>query len=123
MKAIMVAAGAGLSLALLMGCEKDAGTRRIVLQTDGTVQTAAIAWRDGRGAVHTDLRAELPWTLAYDAEEGMPVFLSVSSGNIEARMWIRVLEDGEEVLVVQGCQCDGSSVSAQASGVVGGWPR
>ncbi|MDP2360071.1 MAG: hypothetical protein Q8O14_04870 [bacterium] len=115
----------GLALAtclLFAACEDDPAPRRVEFQVDGSVDRAALVWRDGRG-LHQELQAELPWIHAFNAAEGTRVSVTVSSGNTAARLWIRVLEDGAEVRVVPGCLCNGSSVGVQADGVVGDWGR
>lgn len=115
--------GSLLLLTLTVGCEVESQKHQIRLQSSGSMSTAAIAWRDGSGAVQTDQHARMPWTLEYEAEPGTPVFLSVSSGSSTGRISITVFEDGEEVMSVPGCQCTSFGVSSQASGVVGEWAR
>jgi hypothetical protein len=108
-------------LIAMMGCDTTEDNKRLLeFQVDGTVSQAAITWQIDSNT-QFDLAAELPWIKTLEAPEGASVFLSVSSGNLDAGLWIRVLEDGQEVLVVPGCLCNGSTVSAQATGTVGDW--
>jgi len=118
MRTLMNAAGLALLLAL-SGCMEET-ERRIEFQVGGTVDLAGIVWRDADGQ-HQEPRAELPWVHSFTAREGHAVSVLARSGNTSARMWIRVLEDGEEVRVVPGCVCDGESVTVQTAGVVGEW--
>lgn len=110
-----------LLLPLLLSCstEEDA-TRTLTYQVDGTVAQAAITWISG-GSTQFDLEAQLPWVQEVKAHEGERAFISVSSGNTGAGLWIRVLENDTEVRVVPGCLCNGTTVSAQADGIVGAW--
>ncbi len=120
MKHKLLLAGA---MAVLAGCDTaEDNKRQLEFQVDGTVSQAAITWQVDSNT-QFDLAAELPWIRTVEAPDGASVFLSVSSGNLDAGLWIRVLEDGQEVLVVPGCLCNGSTVSALATGTAGDWNR
>jgi hypothetical protein len=105
---------------LLAGCSEEESRRSVELQVDGSVASAHLSWRDDRGS-HQQLDVPLPWTHRYEAREGDAVFVAVSHADPNTQLWIRILEDGDEVHVVPGCLCNGSSVSASAQGVVGYW--
>lgn len=107
---------------LLAGCETDEATRTVQLQVGGDAATVSVAWREG-GAPRQELGADLPWTHVYEAREGDAVTLVASVGSSSARLWARVLEDGEEVALVPGCLCNGAGVSTTVEGVVGHWDR
>jgi len=113
-------AALALGAVLALGCEQEEATRTVELQVAGNVSTASLSWRDDAGG-HQQTGVELPWIRRYEAREGDAVFVAASSGGASTSLWIRVLEDGEEVLVVPGCLCDGRAVTATAQGVVGHW--
>ena len=117
--AILALSGAAL---LLAGCETDEATRTVELQVGGDAGTVSVAWREG-GSTRQELGAELPWIHAYEAREGDAVTLVASTGSSTARLWARVLEDGEEVVLVPGCLCNGAGVSTTVEGIVGHWDR
>ena len=109
-----------LPLVFLACSADDEPQRSLTLQVAGNVNTAAVTWRV-QGNTMFEQEASLPWTLDVQAPEGDRVFLSVASSDPGAGLWLRILEEGEEVLVVPGCLCNGSYVSAQAEGRVGAW--
>ncbi len=111
--------GGLLSLALLGACTMKEDLRTVELQVGGSSTSLFVTWREG-AVLHSD-SAGTPWTHTIEAADGAQLVVRAVAPREDAALWIRVLEDGQEVRVAPGCRCDGSGVSAQVDGVVGAW--
>jgi hypothetical protein len=109
-----------LVLTFLLGsCTKEIDDEYLIkIQVGGSDADAIIYWENDREIILLENEA-LPWTKEFRADKGEHYYLRADINMNEDNLWIRVLQDGDEINVSNGCICGGASLQAEASGYFG----